>query len=59
VFEKFYRADPNLSRGVGGTGLGLYIAKELVDRMGGEITLDSLPGRGSRFTIRLPQADTA
>ena len=58
VFEKFFRADPNLSRGVGGTGLGLYIAKELVDRLDGDLTLDSLPGRGTTFTIRLPHDGT-
>jgi PAS domain S-box-containing protein len=56
VFEKFFRADPNLSRGVGGTGLGLYIAKELVDRMDGQITVDSSPARGTTFTVRLPRA---
>jgi PAS domain S-box-containing protein len=57
VFEKFFRADPSLSRGVGGTGLGLYIAKELVERMDGELTLESSPGRGTTVTVRLPQAD--
>ncbi|HET7046366.1 MAG TPA: ATP-binding protein [Gaiellaceae bacterium] len=56
VFEKFFRADPNLSRGVGGTGLGLYIAKELVDRMDGQITVDSSPACGTTFTVRLPRA---
>ncbi|MGH3003790.1 MAG: ATP-binding protein [Gaiellaceae bacterium] len=57
VFEKFFRADPNLSRGVGGTGLGLYIAKELVDRMDGELTFSSSPTRGTTFVVRLPRAD--
>lgn len=57
VFEKFFRADPNLSRGVGGSGLGLYIAKELVERMDGQINVDSSPGRGSTFTVRLPRAE--
>ena len=54
VFEKFTRLDPGLSRGVGGTGLGLYIARELVERMGGEIAVDSAPGDGSTFVVELP-----
>jgi PAS domain S-box-containing protein len=54
IFEKFYRADPLLSRGVGGTGLGLYICRELVQRMGGEIEVESEPGEGSTFTVELP-----
>jgi PAS domain S-box-containing protein len=59
VFEKFFRADPNLSRGVGGTGLGLYIAKELIDRMNGQLTLASVPGEGTAVTVRLPRAEDA
>jgi PAS domain S-box-containing protein len=54
IFEKFYRADPLLARGVGGTGLGLYICRELVQRMGGEIEVESEPGEGSAFTVELP-----
>ena len=57
VFEKFYRLDPNLTRGIGGTGLGLYISNELVRRMGGEIHLRSTPGEGSLFWFELPVAE--
>jgi two-component system phosphate regulon sensor histidine kinase PhoR len=56
IFEKFYRLDPNLSRGVGGTGLGLYICREIVRRMGGRIRVESDPGRGSTFSFELPLA---
>ena len=56
IFEKFFRLDPNLSRGVGGTGLGLYICRQIVRRMGGRIRIDSEPGRGSTFWFELPGA---
>jgi signal transduction histidine kinase len=56
IFEKFFRIDPNLSRGVGGTGLGLYISREIVRRMGGRIRVESEPGRGSTFSFELPLA---
>jgi PAS domain S-box-containing protein len=56
IFEKFYRLDPNLTRGVGGTGLGLYICRQLVLRMGGAIRVESQEGRGSTFTVELPAA---
>jgi signal transduction histidine kinase len=56
IFEKFYRVDPNLSRGIGGTGLGLYICRELVRRMDGDIWVDSREGEGSTFTFELPIA---
>lgn len=56
VFEKFYRLDPNTTRGVGGTGLGLYICRELVDRMHGRIWVESQPGQGSSFHVELPAA---
>jgi two-component system phosphate regulon sensor histidine kinase PhoR len=56
IFEKFYRLDPQLTRGVGGTGLGLYISRELVRRMGGRLWVQSTPGRGSTFSVELPVA---
>ena len=54
IFDKFYRLDPQQSRGVGGSGLGLYICRELVERMNGRLEVDSEPGKGSRFRVRLP-----
>jgi PAS domain S-box-containing protein len=56
IFEKFYRLDPQLTRGVGGTGLGLYISRELVARMGGRIWVESKGERGSAFVVELPIA---
>src|SRR5207302_380473 len=56
IFEKFYRVDPNMERGIGGTGLGLYISRELVRRVGGRIQVDSSPGRGSTFVVEVPLA---
>ena len=56
IFEKFFRIDPNLSRGVGGTGLGLYISREIVRRMGGRLRVESEPGAGSTFLFELPVA---
>ena len=57
IFEKFYRADPQMIRGVGGTGLGLYICKELVDRMSGKIWVEPNGDRGSAFFFELQTAD--
>lgn len=57
IFEKFFRLDPNLTRGVGGTGLGLYISRELVRRMGGRIWVASREGEGSTFFFELPVAE--
>ncbi|MDX6447541.1 MAG: hypothetical protein QOD08_4, partial [Gaiellaceae bacterium] len=56
IFEKFYRLDPNLTRGVGGTGLGLYICRELVRRMDGRIWVEPRHPRGSKFALELPVA---
>ena len=57
IFEKFYRADPQMIRGVGGTGLGLYICKELVARMGGRIWAGANDGKGSAFFFELQAAE--
>jgi PAS domain S-box-containing protein len=56
IFDKFYRVDPNLTRGVGGTGLRLYISRELVRRMNGTIWVESSVGDGSSFSFELPVA---
>jgi PAS domain S-box-containing protein len=56
IFEKFYRLDPALTRGVGGSGLGLFISRELVSRMGGHLTVRSQPGEGAAFVVDLPAA---
>ncbi len=56
VFDKFFRLDPELSRGVGGTGLGLYICRELVGLMGGRIWVDARTGGGSTFVVELDAA---
>ena len=58
IFDKFHRLDPNMTRGVGGTGLGLYICKELVDQMNGRIWVTSREGEGSTFAFELPIAQT-
>jgi two-component system phosphate regulon sensor histidine kinase PhoR len=55
IFEKFYRVDPHLVRGPGGTGLGLYISRELVRRMGGTLEVRSKPGAGATFVVELPR----
>jgi signal transduction histidine kinase len=56
IFEKFYRLDPDLNRGVGGTGLGLFISRELLERMGGDIWVESSGDAGSTFVAELPLA---
>jgi len=57
VFDRFYQVDQSLSRSAGGCGLGLSIVKFVVDAHAGRISVDSQPGRGSTFTVKLPVAE--
>ena len=56
IFERFYRVDPSRTRATGGVGLGLTIAKQLVEAHGGSIRVESTLGKGSRFSFELPLA---
>jgi len=56
LFTRFGRIVTAATEGIGGTGLGLYLCRELVRRLGGDITATSVEGRGSIFTVRLPGA---
>ena len=55
LFERFYRVDTSRSRAIGGTGLGLSIVKHIAVLYGGEVHVESTPGVGSVFTVRLPR----
>ena len=53
IFERFYRVDKARSRRLGGTGLGLAIVKHIAQVHGGSVTVESIPGKGSTFSIHL------
>jgi PAS domain S-box-containing protein len=55
IFEKFYRLDPDMTHGIGGTGLGLYICRELVRRVDGRIWVESDGRTGSTFVVEIPR----
>ena len=57
IFERLYRVDKSRTRAAGGSGLGLTIARQLVEMHGGKIEVDSEPGKGSCFTFTLPVAE--
>jgi PAS domain S-box-containing protein len=59
IFDKFYRLDPHMAAGIGGTGLGLYICNELVRRMGGRIWVESNGERGSIFSFVIPAGESS
>jgi two-component system phosphate regulon sensor histidine kinase PhoR len=54
IFERFYRADKSRGSETGGSGLGLAIAKDIISLFNGEISVESRPGSGSVFTVRIP-----
>ena len=55
LFDKFYRAQEEETKDVSGTGLGLWIAKQLIEHMNGTISVESIKGTGSTFTVRVPR----
>lgn len=56
IFDHFYRVDQSRAKNSGGTGLGLAVVKQLAVAQGGEVSAESIPGKGSTFTVRLPIA---
>ncbi len=54
IFDRFYQADDNTTRSFEGTGVGLALVRELTNRLGGSVVVESRPGAGSTFTVRLP-----
>jgi DNA-binding response OmpR family regulator/anti-sigma regulatory factor (Ser/Thr protein kinase) len=56
VFQRFHQVASRPARGIAGTGIGLALVKDLVEAQGGQVTLESHPGRGSAFTVRIPAA---
>jgi signal transduction histidine kinase len=59
IFDKFYRVGDPLVHNTKGSGLGLALVRHIVRAHGGEVVVDSVPGRGSKFTINLPVAAQA
>jgi signal transduction histidine kinase len=57
VFERFFRVDKARTRASGGSGLGLAIVKHLAENAGGSVGVQSAPGQGSRFWVRVPVAE--
>jgi len=58
IFQRFFRVDPARSESTGGYGLGLAIARESVEKLGGRIELDSVPGKGSTFRVVVSAANS-
>jgi signal transduction histidine kinase len=54
IFERFYRVSKDRSRKTGGSGLGLSIARWIVEQHGGALSVESIPGKGSTFTLSMP-----
>lgn len=59
LFQKFYRVDNSSTRTIGGTGLGLYICRKIIELYQGRVWVESTPGKGSSFFINLPRLSTA